>query len=331
MSRNGAPEIAVLGSAVRADERKLLDALDRRKVTYTWLDTRELWTVLARGGDPPIPPGVGALLGTAFPPRSVAALPPSSVQAAPRPDDANTANTIPCTVLNREIGQVRAVYAARTLEARGALVLNDSASIEVCGDKWRTSLALAAGGLPVPRTAIGLTPQAALAALDEIGYPALIKPLVGSWGRLIARLRDRDMAEDLFEYVAALPGPQSHVVYVQEFIAKPGRDIRAIVLGGELLGANYRIADDIRTNVARGAHTEPCEETSEIAKLAVAAATAVGAEIAAVDLVEDTDGQLLVLEVNHRVEFTGFQAAMRDRIDVADRIVDLLVTRAGLC
>ena len=210
-------------------------------------------------------------------------------------------------------------------------MLNDSAAIEICGDKWRTSLALAAGGLPVPRTALGLTPQAALTALDDIGYPALIKPLVGSWGRLIAELRDRDMAEDLFEYVAALPGPQSHVVYVQELIVKPGRDIRAIVLGGELLGATYRIADGIRTNVARGAHTEPCEETSEIAKLAVAAAAAVGAEIAAVDLVEDTSEQLLVLEVNHRVEFTGFQAAMRDRIDVADRIVDLLITRAGLC
>jgi [lysine-biosynthesis-protein LysW]--L-2-aminoadipate ligase len=224
------------------------------------------------------------------------------------------------------------LYAAQILEAGGTVVLNDSAAIETCGDKWRTSLALAACGLPTPRTALGLTTEAALAALDDIGYPALIKPLVGSWGRLIAELRDAAMARDLFEYVTALPGPQSHVVYVQELIAKPGRDIRAIVLGGELLGATYRIAEGIRTNVARGARTEPCEETAEIAKLAIAAAAAVGAEIAAVDLVEDTSGQLLVLEVNHRVEFSGFQAAMGDRIDVADRIVDLvLLARTPRC
>jgi len=231
-------------------------------------------------------------------------------------------------VLNREIGQVRAVYAARTLEALGVPVVNDAASIEVCGDKWRTSLALVGAGLPIPRTALGLTPQAALTALDQIGYPALIKPLTGSWGRLIVQIRDRSMAEEVLEYVKALPGPQSHLVYVQEFIAKPGRDIRAIVLGGELLGAVYRIADGIRTNVARGASTQPCQESAEITKLAVAAATATGTDIAAVDLIEDADGRLLILEVNHRVEFSGFQQAMGDRVDVADRIAGYLIGRA---
>jgi [lysine-biosynthesis-protein LysW]--L-2-aminoadipate ligase len=288
MSQDEAAAIAVLASSVRADERRLLDALDRRGVSYSCLDTRQLWS---RPGGPV--PAVG----------------------------------VRC-VLNREIGQVRAAYAARSLEASGHLVLNDADCIEVCGDKWRTSLALAAAGLPAPRTALGLTPEAGLAALDEIGYPALIKPLVGSWGRLIAELRDPRMARELFEYVAALPGPQSHLVYVQELIAKPGRDIRAIVLGGELLGAIYRISDDVRTNVARGAISQPCDETPELAKLAVQAAAAVGADIAAVDLVEDGSGNLLVLEVNHRVEFSGFQQAMSDRINVADRIVDLLVSRA---
>jgi [lysine-biosynthesis-protein LysW]--L-2-aminoadipate ligase len=230
-------------------------------------------------------------------------------------------------VLNREIGQVRAAYAARTLESAGTLVVNDSAAIEVCGDKWRTSLALAAAGLPAPRTALGLTPDAGLAALAEIGYPALIKPLVGSWGRLIAELRDERMAREVFEYVAALPGPQSHLVYVQELISKPGRDIRAIVVGGELLGATYRVAAGVRTNVALGARSRRCAVTAEISKLAFAAAAAVGAEIAAVDLAEDEAGKILVLEVNHRVEFAGFQAAMGDRVDVADRIADHLVTR----
>ncbi len=291
MSQPDPAEIVVLAATVRAEERRLLDALERRRVSYACVDSRHLWSD---------PSGPACAKGWRC-------------------------------VLNREIGQVRAAYAALTLEAGGITVLNSAACTEVCGDKWRTSLALAAAGLPVPRTALGLTPEAGLAALDAIGYPALIKPLVGSWGRLIAELRDREMASDLFEYVAALPGPQSHLVYVQELIAKPGRDIRAIVLGGELLGAIYRISDDMRTNVARGATSKPCQETPELAKLAVQAAAAVGADIAAVDLVEDGGGNLLVLEVNHRVEFSGFQRAMGDRIDVADRIVDLLISRAEQC
>ncbi len=292
-----APSIAVLASSVRQDERRLLDAMDRRGLSYALVDTRQLWSQ-ADGL-------AGGLAG-------------------------EVAGGWRC-VLNREIGQVRAAYAARSLEAAGISVLNSAEAIEVCGDKWRTSLALSGAGLPVPRTALGLTPQAGLDALDEIGYPALIKPLVGSWGRLIVELRDRAMAQDVFEYVAALPGPQSHLVYVQELIDKPGRDIRAIVLGGELLGATYRIAEGLRTNVARGAQTEPCEETGEIGKLAVVAAAAVGADIAAVDLAEDQLGRLYVLEVNHRVEFTGFQAAMKDRIDVAERIIDLVAARAVEC
>lgn len=231
-------------------------------------------------------------------------------------------------VLNREIGQVRAVYAARCLASAGVEVVNNADATEVCGDKWRTTMALQAAGVPTPRTALGLTPKAALAALDSIGYPALIKPLVGSWGRLVVRLPDRASAEGVFEYVAALPGPQSHLGYVQELIDKPGRDIRAIVVGGDLLGAVYRTGDFWRTNVALGAQTLPCEATPEITKLSIDAAAAVGADIAGVDLIEDHDGRLMVLEVNHRVEFTGFQTALADRVDVADRIVEHLLERA---
>lgn len=234
-----------------------------------------------------------------------------------------------CGALNREISQVRAFYSAQTLEALGLPVLNCAAAIQVCGDKWQTSLALAAANVRMPRTALGLTPEAALEALEEIGYPALVKPLVGSHGRMIATLRDRAMAEDIFEYVKALPGPRSHLIYVQELIAKPGRDIRALVIGAELIGAAYRVSADVRTNVARGALTHRCHETAEIRELAVRAAAAVGADIAAVDLVEDVNGQVLVVEVNHRAEFSGLQLALGDQVDVADRIIDYLETRAA--
>ncbi|MFR9673252.1 RimK family alpha-L-glutamate ligase [Streptomyces sp. TR02-1] len=230
-------------------------------------------------------------------------------------------------VLNREVGQVRAAYAARCLASAGALVVNSADATEVAGDKWRTTAALQAAGLPTPRTALGLTPKAALAALDSLGYPALIKPLVGSWGRLVVRLPDRAAAESVLEYVGALPGPQSHLGYVQELIDKPGRDIRAIVVGGDVLGAVYRTGDLWRTNVTLGARTRPCETTPEITKLSIGAAAAVGADIAGVDLIEDQDGRLMVLEVNHRVEFSGFQSALGDRVDVADRIVEHLLER----
>jgi [lysine-biosynthesis-protein LysW]--L-2-aminoadipate ligase len=231
-------------------------------------------------------------------------------------------------VLNREIGQVRAAYAARCLASAGVDVANSADATEVCGDKWRTTMALQAARVPTPRTALGLTPKAALAALDSIGYPALIKPLVGSWGRLVARLPDRACAEGVLEYVAALPGPQSHLGYVQELIDKPDRDIRVIVVGGEVLGAVYRTGESLRTNVALGGETRPCEVTPEITKLSIDAAAAVGADIAGIDLIEDRDGRLLVLEVNHRVEFSGFQSALADRVDVADHIVGHLLERA---
>lgn len=292
MTERGTGAIAVLASQLRLDERRLLDALERRGACCEHADSRRLWTT-------------------------------AQARTTPQPRTRRWRG-----VLNREIGQVRASYAARALESQGVPVINDAAATEVCGDKWRTSLALAQAGLPAPRTALALTPEACVEALDELGYPALIKPLTGSWGRLIIQLRDRAMAQEVLEYVKALPGPQSHLVYLQEFIAKPGRDIRAIVVGGELLGAVYRIADGTRTNVARGARTRPCPDTPAIARLARAAAAATAADIAAVDLIEDPDGRLLILEVNHRVEFSGFQDAVGERIDVAGRIADYVIRRA---
>ncbi|MGH4033420.1 RimK family alpha-L-glutamate ligase [Actinomycetota bacterium Odt1-20B] len=282
---SGGGRVAVLASRVGADEKRLFDALDRRRVPFDHLDTRRQWFPAERGAPS------GRL------------------------------------VLNREIGQVRAAYAARCLAAAGAEVLNSADATDVCGDKWRTTMALQAAGLPTPRTALGLTPDAALEALDHIGYPALIKPLVGSWGRLVVPLPDRTAAEGVLEYAAALSGPQSHLGYVQELIDKPDRDIRAIVVGGDLVGAVYRTGESWRTNVALGGQARPCEPTPEITKFSVAAAAAVGADIAGVDLIEDRDGRLLVLEVNHRVEFTGFQSALAGRVDVADRIVDHLLER----
>ncbi|GAA0371456.1 RimK family alpha-L-glutamate ligase [Streptomyces olivoreticuli] len=280
---------AMLASRMRADEKRLLDAFERRGAHCEYVDSRASWSLLH------------------------AQRPPWRI------------------VLNREIGHARALYAARALEAAGATVVNSAAATEVCGDKWQTSVALRRAGLPTPRTALALTPEAALDALEEIGYPAVVKPLVGSWGRLVTLLPDRRTAETVMEYIAALPAPQSHIVYVQELIAKPDRDIRMIVVGGEVLGATYRRGTQWRTNVARGATTEAFTPSPGMAELAVMAAKTVAADIAGVDLIESDDGEVVVLEVNHGVEFSGFQRAMGDRVDVADRIVEHLMTRSESC
>lgn len=234
-------------------------------------------------------------------------------------------------VLNREIGHARAVNAARLLEAQGALVVNSAAAAEVCGDKWRTSVVLAEAGVPAPRTALALTPRAALEALDAIGYPAVIKPLIGSWGRLVTPVRDAATAAAVLEYVAAQPSPQSRLVYVQELIEQRAGDIRVIVVGGEAIGAVRRLGHGWHANVSRGASTEYLPLGVELAKVAIAATAATGADIAGVDLIEDPDGRPLVIEVNHGVEFAGFQAAQADRVDVADRIVEHLLARAQRC
>ncbi|MEU6023284.1 RimK family alpha-L-glutamate ligase [Micromonospora sp. NPDC047134] len=279
------PDLVVLASRVRYEEKRIMAALDRRGSRFTHLDSRSL-----------------------------------SVTAA-------TDRYAGRVVLNREVGHYRAWYAAEALEAAGARVVNTAAATHLSGDKWLTSAALLRHGLPTPRTALAMTPEAGLKALAEVGYPAVIKPLVGSWGRLVTRVTDEAMAGAVLEHVAALPSPQSHIVYVQELVPKADRDIRVAVVGGRALGATWRRGEDWRTNVARGAVSEPCHLGPELARLAVAAAAAVGADIAGVDLIEDGDGRLTVLEVNDRVEFRGFESAHGD-IDVAGAIADLLITKA---
>ncbi len=232
-------------------------------------------------------------------------------------------------VLSREISHTRASYATAILAAAGVSTINAPAVIDLCGDKVRTTLVLVQHGIPTPRTAVALTPEAALAAVEDIGYPCVLKPPIGSWGRLLALVRDPDTARTVLEHRAALPSPPQRVVYVQQYIDKPGRDIRVITIGDHVLGAVYRIGNDWRTNVSRGARTRVCQLAPELVAIAGAAAKAVGGGILGIDLVEDRDGRLFVLEVNHTVEFAGFQAAHDDRIDVAAAVVRWILRCRG--
>lgn len=228
-------------------------------------------------------------------------------------------------VLNREISLSRAVYAARSLEIVEMPMVNPASAIEICGDKWRTSLQLRRCGVPTPDSCLALSPQAALEAMQELGFPVVVKPLTGSWGRLVTPIRDQETAEIVLDYIAALPGPQAHLVYLQRLVAKPGRDLRVVVVGDQAVGAIYRRSDRWRTNVSLGAQPLPCALTTELAQLATAAARAVGATVAGVDLIEGTDGRLSVLEVNAGVEFGGFSQAHGDSVDLAELIVEHLL------
>lgn len=208
----------------------------------------------------------------------------------------------PAVVLQRCVSQWRGLSLARAYQAAGSVVLNRPEVIEVCGDKLATSAALVRHGVPTPRTSVAVDRDAALAEAERLGYPVVIKPLVGSWGRLVARLGSRAAAEALLEYKEVLGGPEHKVHYLQEYIDKPGRDIRAFVIGDEVVAAIYRTSDDWITNTARGGVASNCPLTEDLVAVTLGAARAVGGGILAIDLVESARG-LLVIEVNHTMEF----------------------------
>jgi [lysine-biosynthesis-protein LysW]--L-2-aminoadipate ligase len=211
-------------------------------------------------------------------------------------------------VLERSVSQTRGLAVLRILESWGIAAVNRASVIAACASKLETSALLEAAGVPTPTTIIAFSPEAALNAAEELGFPVVVKPVAGSWGRLLARLNDRDAAEGVFEHKGTLGGPEHSVFYLQRHIDKPGRDIRAFVVGDEVICAIYRESDHWVTNTARGAHTRNCPIDQSLRDLTLRAARAVGGGVLAVDLLEDRN-DLLVSEVNATMEF-------RNSIDV---------------
>jgi len=222
-------------------------------------------------------------------------------------------------VLERSIGFTTGLYALQVLNAFGVPTVNTAAVASACGDKLTTSTLLEKAGVPQPRNLVAFSPEAALEAIEALGYPVVLKPLVGSWGRLLAKINDREAAEAVLEHKATLGSVQHSVFYIQEYIRKPGRDIRAIVIAGKVLTAIYRKSEHWITNTARGAEGEACPLTAEIEELCLRTSEAVGGGVLAVDLVEHPDRGLLVNEVNHTMEFHTAQPV--SRVDIADEIV----------
>jgi [lysine-biosynthesis-protein LysW]--L-2-aminoadipate ligase len=230
-------------------------------------------------------------------------------------------------VLQRCISYYRSLFLTRIMENFGTYVINNSKVSDVCGNKLITSMVLAKAGVPTPRTFVALSSDSVEQTAAALGYPVVMKPFVGSWGRMISIARDQQILETIVELRESIPNPIEHMYYLQEFVVRPPRDIRAIVAGDEIIATVYRnaSASEWRTNVARGATTTSFKPDKELTEIVHKAAKAVGGGILGVDVMESKNGYV-VHEVNNTVEFKGAQAASRTRI--AKKMIDFVIRSA---
>ena len=226
-------------------------------------------------------------------------------------------------ILERCINHSRALYALKILNDWGIPTVNTAHVADVCGNKLVTSSALIRAGVPSPKVKVAFTPESAIQAIEEIGYPVILKPAIGSWGRLLSKVNDRDAAEAILEHKEILGSYHHSIFYIQEYIRKPKRDIRAFVIGNETIAAIYREAEHWITNTARGGVASNCPVTPELNALCVAASNAVGGGITGVDVLEDPERGLLVNEVNYTIEFRNSIATTG--VNIPDRIVDYVL------
>lgn len=226
-------------------------------------------------------------------------------------------------ILDRCVSHSQALTALQILDGWGIPCVNDLRVSRLCGDKLATSVTLIAAGVPTPPVRLALTPQAALEAIEELGYPVVLKPTVGSWGRLLAKINDRQAAEAILEHKATLGSYQHSIFYIQPYVDKPGRDIRTFVIGGETVAAIARFSEHWITNTAQGGQAENCPITPQIDYLSRSAARSVGGGVVAVDLLETPSGELLVNEVNHTMEFRN--SIRPTGVDIPGRLVDYLL------
>lgn len=280
--------IALLMSRVRVEEKWLMQSMDERGLAYDRIDDGEAVFDLATG------PGTWASYDV---------------------------------VLIRSLSYARGLYAAQVLETWGVPTINSASVIATCGDKLCTSAALAQAGVPQPRVRLAFSPASALQAIEELGYPVVLKPVVGSWGRLLSKVNDRDAAEALLEHKETLGSYQHSIFYIQEYIAKPGRDIRAFVVGDQTITAIYRTSPHWITNTARGGKGEACPVTPDLAGVCAAAARAVGGGVLAIDVLEDPQRGFLVNEVNHSMEF--HTTVPTTGVDIPGLLLDYVVDVAA--
>ena len=279
--------LAILTSRVRVEEKLLIEALRRRNVEFDIIDDGELLFDLARS------------------------------DSRWQQYDA---------VLCRSVSQSRGLAVLHVLEHWGIPVYNSAAVTATCNDKLLTTLALLHAGIPTPRTLLAFEQHTAVRGIEMLGYPVVLKPTTGSWGRLLARIHDRDAAEAVLEHQETLGSYQHHIHYIQEYITKPQRDIRAFVVGDRIICAIYRNSEHWVTNTARGAVASNCPVTPELNSLCIGAARAVGGGILAIDVLEDPERGMLVNEINATMEFRNSIAPTG--VDIPNAMLDYVLSRA---
>jgi [lysine-biosynthesis-protein LysW]--L-2-aminoadipate ligase len=279
-------KLAVLYSRVRVEEKWIFEALDKRGISYDKIDDREVSFDL-------MDPGKWLDYGA---------------------------------VLERSLSYTSGLYATRVLNAWGIPTVNMARVAETCGDKLVTSAALNTAGIPQPKVWLAFTPEAALETIERVGYPVVLKPVVGSWGRLLSKINDREAAEAVLEHKEMLGSVQHQIFYIQQYITKPGRDIRSFVIGDQTVCAIYRKSEHWITNTARGGKAEVCPVTPEIHAISLAAAKAVGGGVVAIDILEDQDRGFLINEVNHTMEFHS--TVPLTGVDIPGMIVDYSISVA---
>jgi [lysine-biosynthesis-protein LysW]--L-2-aminoadipate ligase len=279
--------VGIIASRVRVEEKHLLTAFEQRGTPATLINDDEF--ILRIGPD-----------------------------TAPLPYD---------VILERSVSTSRGLYALHLLETAGNVVINSWHTANTCADKLLTTAALHRAGVAQPAVKVAFTAEAALQAIEQMGYPVILKPVIGSWGRLLARINDRDAAEAILEHKEVLGGYQHSIFYIQEFVRKPGRDIRAFVVGDECICAIYRNSPHWITNTARGGQASNCPVTPELAEITVKAARAVGGGVLAIDVFEDPNRGFLVNEINHTMEFRNSIAPTG--VDIPGRVADYALKMAA--
>ena len=259
--------VGVLCSRIRIEEKLLFEALTARGVAYEKLDDR---TLVFNLNDP------------------------SPYQQYD-------------VILERSINHSRALYALQMFNDWGITTINTAHVARICGDKCLTTQALLKHRVPVPHNMMAFTPEAALEAIEALGYPVVLKPCVGSWGRLVAKINDRQAAEAILEHKQIL-GSYHHSI--------------SFVVGDETIAAIYRTSDHWITNTAQGGKASNCPITPEIDALSRGAAKAVGGGLLAIDLLESPRG-MLVNEVNYTMEFRN--SIDTTGVDIPGKMIDYLL------
>jgi [lysine-biosynthesis-protein LysW]--L-2-aminoadipate ligase len=230
-------------------------------------------------------------------------------------------------VLERCVSYFRGLHFTAVLEFLDIPVLNRTEVANNCGNKMLTSLLLRKHNVPTPKTYFAFSSEAAIETLEKDGYPLVIKPIIGSWGRGVVPLRNRETADAIIEVRELNDGPLDRIYYLQEVVERPPRDIRAISVGDQLIAAMYRTSTGgFKTNIALGAEPIACEITKELEDICMKASKAVGGGILGIDVMEDKKRGFVVHEVNNTVEFKGLAKVAKK--DIPKEMIDYAISYA---